>query len=364
MATKIEIAKSLLSPPGDTLQEHLDFMGMSQAELAERMGRPKEKINDIIKGREPITTPTAFQLEKVLGIPASFWLNRENNYRKDLYQLQQQEELSKEKAWLSSFPINEMRKLGWLPDTREKHLLVDSLLKFFSVASAEEWKRIYLDAEVSVVFRISLAQTQSPHAISAWLRRGEIQAREIPLTEFDKKHFKLALTEIRKLAFVMPQNFAQKLQTICAQCGVAVIFTPGLPKASISGAVHWFHNKPILQLSTRIKTTDHFWFTFFHEAGHLILHGKKDIFLENVAGTITDQEKEAEANAFAYKILLTEEELQQVLDASPLNKKKIVVFARKFGTPEWAILDRVRQVKAIPIQLRNRFRNKIEITHH
>jgi addiction module HigA family antidote len=105
MATKIEIAKSLLSPPGDTLQEHIDFMGMSQAELAERMGRPKEKINDIIKGREPITTPTAFQLEKVLGIPASFWLNRENNYRKDLYQLQQQEELSKEKAWLSSFPI-------------------------------------------------------------------------------------------------------------------------------------------------------------------------------------------------------------------------------------------------------------------
>jgi len=48
---------------------------MSQVELAERMGRPKEKINDIIKGREPITMATAFKLEKVLGIPASFWLN-------------------------------------------------------------------------------------------------------------------------------------------------------------------------------------------------------------------------------------------------------------------------------------------------
>lgn len=364
MATKIEIAKSLLSPPGDTLQEHIDFMGMSQAELAERMGRPKEKINDIIKGREPITTPTAFQLEKVLGIPASFWLNRENNYRKDLYQLQQQEELSKEKSWLSSFPINEMRKLGWLPDISEKHLLVDSLLKFFSVASAEEWERIYLDAEVSVVFRISLAHTQSPQAISAWLRRGEIQAREIALSEYDKKKFKLTLTEIRKLAFVMPKDFAQKLQAICAQCGVAVIFTPGLPKASISGAAHWFHNKPIIQLSTRIKTTDHFWFTFFHEAAHLILHGKKDVFLENIAGIIIDQEKEAEANEFADKVLLTEEELHQILEASPLDEKKIIAFSHKFRTPTWAILDRVQQVKAIPFQLRNRFKIKIEIPHN
>lgn len=74
MATTLEIAKSLLSPPGDTIQEHIDFIGMSQVELAERMGRPKEKINDIIKGREPITTATAFQLEKVLGIPSSFGL--------------------------------------------------------------------------------------------------------------------------------------------------------------------------------------------------------------------------------------------------------------------------------------------------
>jgi plasmid maintenance system antidote protein VapI len=44
MATDIELAKSLISPPGDTLQEHLDYIGMKQNELAERMGRPKEKI--------------------------------------------------------------------------------------------------------------------------------------------------------------------------------------------------------------------------------------------------------------------------------------------------------------------------------
>jgi HTH-type transcriptional regulator/antitoxin HigA len=361
MATTLEIAKSLLSPPGDTIQEHIDFIGMSQAELAERMGRPKEKINDVIKGREPVSTTTAFQLEKVLGIPASFWLNREKTYRKELYELQQQEELEKEKDWLGSFPVNEMRKNGWLPDTREKHVLVDSLLKFFSVASTDEWERIYIAEEVSVAFRVSLAHTQSPHAISAWLRRGEIQAGDIKIAEFDKKKFRDALAEIKELAFLMPADVTQQLQNICAKCGVAVVFTQNLPKAPISGATRWYHNKPIIQLSGRFRTNDHFWFTFFHEAAHIILHGKKDIFLEDVEGTVTDQAKEDEANAFAAKRLLAETELQQILDAEPLTEEIIYAFAQKFRTPAGVIIGRLQHLERIPFTFGNSFKQKIDL---
>jgi HTH-type transcriptional regulator / antitoxin HigA len=361
MATNIEIAASLLSPPGDTIQEHLDYLGMSQAELAERMGRPKEKINDIIKGREPITTATAFQLENVLGIPAGFWLNRETSYRKELYALQQQAELEKEKDWLSAFPVAAMRKYGWLPDTRKKNLLVESLLKFFSVASAGEWKRIYIDAEVSVAFRVSLVHTQSPHAVSAWLRKGEIQAIEIVLAEFNKSNFRNALSEIKELAFLMPDDFAQQLQRICAACGVAVVFTQNLPKAPISGATRWFHNKPIIQLSGRYKTNDHFWFTFFHEAAHIILHGKKDIFLENVEGADIDRQKESEANSFAARILLPESELQEIVASAPLTEKMICSFAEKFRTPAGVIIGRLQYLRLIPFHFGNGFRHKIDL---
>ncbi len=361
MATTLEIAKSLLSPPGDTIQEHIDFIGMSQAELAERMGRPKEKINDIIKGREPVTTATAFQLEKVLGIPANFWLNREKTYRKELFELQQQEEHEKEKDWLKHFPINEMRKFGWLPNTREKHVLVDSLLKFFGVATPQEWEYIYVKAEVSVAFRVSLAHTQSPHAISAWLRKGEIQAREIEIAEFDKKKFKNALAEIKELAFLMPDDFNHQLQNICANCGVAVVFTPNLPKAPISGATRWHHNIPVIQLSGRFKTNDHFWFTFFHEAAHIILHGKKDVFLENVEGTEIDQDKEEEANIFAAKILLTENELQQIIDAAPVDEEMICEFSYKFRTPAGVIIGRLQHLGLIPFHIGNGLRRKIDL---
>lgn len=361
MATTLELAKSLLSPPGDTIQEHIDFIGMSQAELAERMGRPKEKINDIIKGREPITTATAFQLEKVLGIPASFWLNREKTYRKELYELQQQEELEKEMDWLRAFPVNEMKKLGWLPNTREKHTLVDSMLKFFSVATSGEWQQLYIHNYALARYRKSSVHEQSHHAISAWLRKGEIQAKEIEIAAFDKKKFKDALAAIKELAFLMPDNFTQQLQNLCAQCGVAVVFTQNLPKAPISGATRWFHNKPIIQLSGRFKTNDHFWFTFFHEAAHIILHGKKDIFLENVEGTKIDQEKEEEANAFAAKILLTETELQQIIDAAPLDEKTIHEFANTFRTPAGVIIGRLQHLKLIPFHIGNGFRQKIDL---
>jgi len=361
MATNIEIMKSLLSPPGDTIQEHIDFIGMSQAELAERMGRPKEKINDLIKGREPISTITAFQLEKVLGIPASFWLNREKTYRKEKYELLQQEEFEKEKDWLGAFPINEMKRNGWLPDTKEKHILVDSLLKFFCIASTEEWEKIYINEEVSVAFKVSLAHTKSPHSISAWLRMGEIQSKELNIEQFNKKKFKDSLFEIKELAFLMPNNFNKKLQDICSKCGIAVVFTKNLPKAPISGATRWFHNKPIIQLSGRFKTNDHFWFTFFHEAAHIILHGKKDIFLENVEGTIVDQDKEKEANFFASKILLSDIQLQEIIDAMPLNEKTIYNFAEKFRTPAGVIVGRLQHLELLPFSNWNKYRQKIDL---
>jgi len=363
MSTALNITRSLLSPPGTTIQEHIDHIGMSQSELAERMGRPKEKINDIIKGREPVTTPTAFQLERVLGIPASFWLNSESIYRQELYEIQLQEELEEETDWLKKFPINDLRKNGFLPDTKEKHQLVIGLLKFFGIASPEEWSTIYANKELSVAFRVSLAHTKSPHAVSTWLRMGELQSRDIETTVFDKKKFRESLDEIKEMAYLMPDYFAKQLQTTCAKCGVAVVYTHPLPKAPISGATRWFHNKPVIQLSGRFKTNDHFWFTFFHEAAHLLLHGKKDIFLENLEGTDKDQTKENEANNFAEKILLPENEWQEIATTQPLTNAAIVHFANKFRTPAGIIVGRLQHQKIISFSVSNELRQKIDLFH-
>ena len=361
MSTTIQQLRELLSPPGDTIQETIDMMGMTQAELAERMGRPKEKVNDVIKGREPISTSTAFQLEKVLGIPASFWLNREKEYRKELFELDEQAFYESCIGWLQNFPLLQMKKLEWLPSTREKAVLVEAMLKFFGVARPEEWSRIYVHEEVSVAFRVSLANTQNPHAVSAWLRQGELQAKHLNVPEFDKKRFREKLFTIKELAYEMPDDFANQLQQMCAECGVAVVYTPNLPKAPISGATRWFHNKPIIQMSGRFKTDDHFWFTFFHEAGHIILHGKKDIFLENLEGTEIDQEKEQEANDFASKMLMHQMAYRAVENSFPLYDEKIIELAKEWRIPPGVIVGRLQHMGHLTYKEFNTLKRKINL---
>ncbi len=68
-------------PPGEFLQEHIDDLGISQAELARRLRRPRQVVNEIVRGRKAITADTALDLEAVLGTPAHIWLGLEQEYR-------------------------------------------------------------------------------------------------------------------------------------------------------------------------------------------------------------------------------------------------------------------------------------------
>jgi HTH-type transcriptional regulator/antitoxin HigA len=68
-------------PPGDHLAEELAARGMSQSELARKMERPVQVINEIVRGKKSITGETALQLEAVLGIGAETWMNLEGNYQ-------------------------------------------------------------------------------------------------------------------------------------------------------------------------------------------------------------------------------------------------------------------------------------------
>src|SRR6266446_682907 len=88
-------------PPAETL----DALGMTQAELAERMGRPLKTINEIVAGKAMITADSALQLEKVLGVPASFWTNHERLYRDSLARRRETSELKHHLDWLKTIPV-------------------------------------------------------------------------------------------------------------------------------------------------------------------------------------------------------------------------------------------------------------------
>lgn len=332
-----------VSPPGETLLEKLEELGMSQAELAQRMGRPQKTINEIIKGKAAITPETALQLERVLGISASFWINREKQYRQYLAQKAEAGRLSEQIGWLKRFPIKAMIQLGWIQVLDDKVEQVRELLKFFGIASPDQWEVLW--GQSSAAFRKTPAFHSEPEAVSAWLRRGEIEAQHIPLQSYSDTAFRYTLSEVRHLTTEPPEVFCSKLVHLCATAGVAVVFVPTLPKVRISGATRWLTpDKALIQLSLRYKKDDQFWFTFFHEAAHILLHGKRDVFLED------DQSdnKEQEANSFASRTLIPPTELATFLKTGRLTKEEIRAFASRIGIAPGIAVGRLQHDSYLP----------------
>ena len=78
---KNKYAPDMVFPPGETLKELLGAIGMSEAEFAERMDAGNKEINSILQGDAPVKEDLALRMERVLGVPASFWKNLEQQYR-------------------------------------------------------------------------------------------------------------------------------------------------------------------------------------------------------------------------------------------------------------------------------------------
>ena len=300
-------APDYVSPPGETLQELLDDRQMSQAELARRMGRPDKTINEIIQGKAGLTPQTAIQLEHVLGVPASFWNNREQAYRAFLAKQAEREHLQAHSDWIHSFPLKDMVRRGWIKQWNDVVDQIRELLRYFSIASPQQWQERW--SQLQVAYRKAQTFKSQPYALSAWLRQGEILAQQISCQPYEPAAFKKALSDARAMTRTSPDNVISSLQACCAAAGVAVVFVPEVSGVAASGAAWWLNpKKAIIQLSFRYKHDDQIWFSFFHEAGHILLHGKRELFIEEDE---IESQQEKEANDFAAEYLLPRQALRQ-----------------------------------------------------
>ncbi|MFN2457993.1 MAG: ImmA/IrrE family metallo-endopeptidase [Chitinophagaceae bacterium] len=358
MNERLKAERELLSPPGDDIKETIAYYKMSQAELATRMGKTTSKIHDIITGKEPITVKTAIQLEKVLGRSAQYWLNRESNYREKLFRLQQEEFLHTCKDWLNEQPIKQLQQCGYLKARQIGPEMVEETLQFYAVASPDEWEEIYVKEYELASYRKSPAFKDALGSMAAFLRIGEIEMRKLQLADFSKAAFKATLTKARELAAKHPANFKKKLQQLCAEAGVAIVYTMCLPKAPVSGATRWVGNYPLIQLTDRHKTNDHFWFTFFHEAGHVLLHGKKDVFIE-VDDDKHKTKKEKEADEFSAKWLLPEDFVNDLPE--DFTEEDVVKVAKKYKIDPGIVVGRLQHLKLAPYHFGNSLKKKVKL---
>ncbi len=333
-----------ISVPGDTIFDLIEEKGWSQAEFSKRIAYTTKHVSQLINGKAPITEDTALKLEHVLGSTARFWLNREVQYREVLARTAALAKLEDDVDWLKELPINHMMKFGWITKRASKPQQVSECLSFFGVASVDSWCNQY--AGPLAAFRASDAFEKKPGAVAAWLRQGERVATEIATKPFDKKLFKEILLELRQLtAEPDPSIFIPQLVDLCAKAGVAVVLEPSPAGCPVSGATRWIaKDKALLMLSLRHKTNDHLWFSLFHEAGHLLLHGKKMLFIE-MKGLDGAHENEADKFACDFLIPLGHKERLTMLSHT---KSDIINFAKELGIAPGIVVGRMQKEKMLP----------------
>lgn len=346
-------------PPGETLLETIGHLGLTQKELAQRMGRPLKTINEIVKGVAAITAETALQLEKVTGVPASFWNNAESNYRERLARLKEREALKEQTDWLRHFSYTKLVNMRFVAPAATKEGKVTKLLHFFGVASPSQWESTY--AQLEGAARESNKLKSELGDLSVWLRAGEILAQRQECAAYSASQFREALQQIRGLTRENPAKVWPKVVELCASAGVALVLVPELPETHVYGFTRWLTpNKALIQLSLRYKTDDMLWFTFFHEAAHILLHGKKDVFIE-FRGKSSDKEKEADA--WSADFLISKSDWKAFLAAVPQpTQADVQRFAKEQNVAEGIVLGRLQhQEKRISAGRLNHLKHRLEI---
>lgn len=330
MMTEQAHMSDLAIPPGEYLDEVLEEMGVSQAELARRMGRPAQAINEILKGEKAITSETALQLEQVVGVPAHVWNNLESSYRLVIAKKIDEKKAESEVDVVSSYPYSELSKLGLVQKTQSKIARVKELRKFFGVSSLFNIGEV---KEYAPAFRQVEKDSTSHEGLAAWLRAGHILASRKEVNELDPEKLNRCLADIKALTFETDPNvMLDKLSSLLASCGVALVLIPHFPKTYTTGATFWIEkNKAVIMMSLRGSWSDIFWFSLMHEIGHILLHDKRATFLENGRSDRQYMRQEEEADLFAQETLIPKNEYEKFVRVRDFSRASIEEFANKVG---------------------------------
>jgi HTH-type transcriptional regulator / antitoxin HigA len=354
-AAKREWTPNWAIHPGALLEEHLETRGISQAEFARLAGLTPKLVSTIIKGLNPVTAATAIRLERVLGLKAYIWTGIQARW--DLFQARAEAKPAPEtKSWLSLFPIKELRGRNWLPDTKNEQELVDSLLRLFEIGAPQSYAAKV--STLAVHHRKAKAHESSEHHVFTWLMLGEHKARQMNAPAFNARKFEEAVRKIRGLTTQKSNVFEPRMRKLCHDAGVALVLEPPISKTCLFGSARWFDaDRAIIQMSLRMKTNDHFWWTFFHEAGHLILHRGKN-FTDDQNGVGDGLEEEADN--WAEDLLVGHQRFARFKAMRPRSRAEVKRFADGIGLHPGVVVGMLQHARILPFSYLNDLKAKFD----
>jgi HTH-type transcriptional regulator/antitoxin HigA len=286
-------------PTGEYIEEWLEDEGITQAELARRLAVSRKHVSELVSGKAALSHPVALALEVTTGVPSRIWNQYESAYRDALARLQRDQEYADQYDRAAAYPLAALRKLGILTASgRDRAGTVRELLAFFGVASLDALDATW--ARGSVAYRREARSRDQAPKLETWLRIGERAAEaDGDLPDFDREALTSMLPELRACTKGDPPTAIPEAIGALRTVGVRTHLTPAIPGVGVHGATRWFRDAPLVQLSALRKSDDQFWFTLFHELGHVLCHSRMGLFLDADAS-----QQEEEANRFSSDLLI------------------------------------------------------------
>jgi len=327
--------------PGKTVIDAIRVLCISQKVFAKRLGYTEKQLTGLLSGKTPLNQEIAIRLERVTGTPARIWNSLENEYRERLVRLEEKRKHSDCSEFLHTPAIRALFTRGIIEESKGNTTKqIDDVLRFFGVGSIQA----LLDtckAPRATALRHSVAFESDPLSLATWLQIGEFKAKELPCNSYDKTRFYNALQTIRGLTVKQPEEFVPEMVRLCADAGVALVFVPEIRGAAVHGATKWLaEDRAMIVLNLRGKKNDIFWFTFFHEAAH-ILEGDRDALIIEVLGNKAKKtESEQQADHFAAAFLIPPQHQSELKTLR--SKAAVSLFADRLGIDPGIVVGRMQ----------------------
>ncbi len=348
--------------PGYYIEDIIEDMGITQAEFAMRLGTTPKTLSFLINGQAKITNDLAKKLSVMMGTSEEVWLNLQNAYDIKMIEIEKAKDFDEQARLVRLIEYKFFVDVIGLEATRSSREKIINLCKYFTIADL----RILLKPDFLVNYRSGNRSVNEKIIINsnAWVQTAINYSKSIETNPYSEKKLKSYLPEIRSMTTQVPELFLPRLRQIFSECGVAFVLLPHLKNSGVNGAVKWIReDRVVLAMNNRNRNADIFWFSLFHEIGHVFQKKTKTTFISYSEKEMMDVNKQMEdaADNFAQNYLIPAKALQKFSPSKYTTDEEIVKFANSIGIHPGIVAGRLQHEGILPPNRCSSLKEKYDI---